>query len=73
MPVLLKNGRHIEFLVAHVFKKKSKEYLCEIMSLYHNLKDASTFGQLSAALLLILFRTMTLYLVSVHFPYTKAQ
>ena len=30
----------------------------EIKWLYHNLKDSSTLGQLSAGLLLILFRIM---------------
>ena len=59
MTAMLKNGRHVELLSGtHTFFLKSKEYLCEIMCLYHNLKDSSTFGQMYAALLLILFRIM---------------
>ena len=40
------------------FFLKSMEYVCESVGLYHNLKESSAFGQLSAELdlLLILFR-----------------
>ena len=53
MTAMLKIGRHVELL--HTFFKRIRS-MCEIMCLYHNLKDSSTFGQLYAALLLILLR-----------------
>ena len=57
MAAMLKNCRHLEF-VACVHFYKSKEYLSKSSALYHNLKESSTFGQLSAGLLLILFCIM---------------
>ena len=35
-----------------------KEYLSKSSAFFHNLKESSTFGQLSAGLLLILFCIM---------------
>ena len=51
MVAMLKNCRHLEFVSgARTLKKKSKEYLSKSSDLYHNLKESSTFGQLSAGL-----------------------
>ena len=46
---MLKNFRHLEHVRGtRKFLKKSKEYLLKSSDLYHNLKEPSTFGQLSA-------------------------
>ena len=57
MAAMLKNCRHLELVRGtRTFLKKSKEYLSKSSALYHNLKESSTFGVLSAGLLLIMFR-----------------
>ena len=70
MAAMLKHCRHLEFVSGTRTFLKSKEYLSKSSALYHNLKESSTFGQLSAVLLLIVFRIMASYIVSVEFPDT---
>ena len=58
MAAMLKDGRHLEFLIGTRTFFKRVRSICRNQMLYHNLKDSSTLGQLSAGLLLILFRIM---------------
>ena len=54
MAAMLNNCRHLECVIF----LKSKEYLSKSIALYHNLKESSTFGQMYAGVLLIMFRIM---------------
>ena len=44
---MLNNCHHLEFCEWHAY---IEEYLSKSSALYHNLKESSTFGQLSAGL-----------------------
>ena len=60
MAAMLKNCRHLELVRGTRTFLKEYGVFVEIKCLYHNLKESSTFGQLSAGLglLLIMFRIM---------------